>query len=71
MKPSNRAGRQRVYWHYYDRTSSGYEVVNPITHERCSLPNQTGQPGAWSPDGEYYLAPEMSYLQAAGKLKRE
>ena len=51
---------------YYDRTSSGYELVNPITQERIQLPNQTGQPGAWSPDGENYLAPEISYLQAAG-----
>jgi Tol biopolymer transport system component len=51
---------------YYDRTSSGYEVVNPLTQERVQLPNQTGQPGAWSPNGEYYLAPEISYFQSAG-----
>ncbi len=51
---------------YYDRTSSGYEVVNPTTLEKLSIPNQTGQPGVWSPSGEFYLAPEMSYLQSAG-----
>jgi Tol biopolymer transport system component len=51
---------------YYDRTSSGYEVVNPVTQERVRLPNQTGQPGAWSQNGEYYLAPEISYLKAPG-----
>ena len=51
---------------YYDRTSSGYEVFDPITQERVQISNQTGQPGAWSPNGEYYLAPEISYLQAAG-----
>ncbi len=51
---------------YYDRTSSRYEVVNPITLMRIRLPNQTGQPGVWNPAGEYYLAPEISYLQAAG-----
>ena len=54
---------------YYDRTSNGYEVVNPLTQERVQLPNQTGQPGAWSPNGEYYLAPEISYLQAPGNYE--
>jgi dipeptidyl aminopeptidase/acylaminoacyl peptidase len=51
---------------YYDRTASWYELVNPITLMRIQLPNQTGQPGVWNPASEYYLAPEMSYLQAAG-----
>jgi Tol biopolymer transport system component len=51
---------------YYDRTNSGYEVVNPVTQESVQISNQTGQPGAWSPSGEFYLAPEISYLQAAG-----
>jgi len=47
---------------YYDRDSSGYEVVNPLTEERVHLPNQTGQPGAWSPDGQFYLAPEIYFI---------
>jgi Tol biopolymer transport system component len=51
---------------YYDRTSNGYEVVNPLTQARVQFPNQTGQPGIWSPDGEYYLAPEINYFQAVG-----
>lgn len=54
---------------YYDRTINGYEVVNPLTQQRVQLPNQTGQPGAWSPNGEYYLAPEISYLQAIGSYE--
>jgi Tol biopolymer transport system component len=49
---------------YYDRTTSGYEVFNPITQERVQIANQTGQPGAWSPSGEFYMAPEISYMQA-------
>ena len=48
-------------------TNSGYEVVNPDTQERMQLSNQTGQPGDWSPGGEYYLAPEISYYQAPGR----
>ena len=54
---------------YYDRTSNGYEVVNPHSQERVQLPNQTGQPGAWSPNGEYYLAPEISYHQEPGNYE--
>lgn len=49
---------------YYDWTSSGYEVFNPATQARTLLANQTGRLGSWSPDGEYYLAPEISYQQA-------
>jgi Tol biopolymer transport system component len=51
---------------YYDRTSSVYELVNPVTQERVQLTNQTGEPGVWSPDGEYYLAPEINYIKATG-----
>jgi Tol biopolymer transport system component len=51
---------------YYDRTSNGYEMINLVTQVRVQVPNQTGQPGVWSPGGEFYLAPEISYLQAAG-----
>ncbi len=54
----------------YDRTSSGYEVINLITQERILLANQTGQPGDWSPDGGYYLAPEIFYYQAPGETER-
>jgi Tol biopolymer transport system component len=50
---------------YYDRTSSGYEVFDPGTQERVLFTNQTGQPGTWSSSGEYYMAPEISYLQGA------
>jgi dipeptidyl aminopeptidase/acylaminoacyl peptidase len=55
---------------YYDRTSSGYEVINPLSQERVLLPNQTGQPGDWSPSGEYYLAPEIYYYQAPKDTER-
>jgi Tol biopolymer transport system component len=51
---------------YYDRTSHGYEVYNLQNQERIFLPNQTGQPGVWSPDGAYYLAPEVTYTQFPG-----
>ena len=55
---------------FYDRTSSAYEIVNFVTQSSTLLDNQTGQPGDWSPDGEYYLAPEISYYQAPGDTER-
>jgi len=36
---------------YYDRTMRAYELINLETEEHIQLPNRTGQPGAWSPDG--------------------
>lgn len=55
---------------YYDRTSSGYEVVLPNSAEAIFLANQTGQPGDWSPDGQFYLAPEIYYYQAPENTER-
>jgi hypothetical protein len=49
---------------YYDRTNLSYEVVDPQTNSVGQLDNQTGQPGSWSPDGKFYMAPEIYYYQA-------
>jgi Tol biopolymer transport system component len=51
---------------YYDRTSSTYDVYDPATRQVVQLPNQTGQPGTWSPDGATYLAPEITYQPSSG-----
>ena len=51
---------------FYDRTNNAYEIVNPATQEMTQVANQTGQPGAWSPDGKYYLAPEITYQPVNG-----
>jgi hypothetical protein len=51
---------------YYDRTSQVYEVNKPETQISVQLINQTGQPGHWSPDGKFYLAPEIMYYPAVG-----
>ncbi len=50
---------------YYDRTSSVYVMINPQTKEQVQLANQTGEPGNWSRDGKYYLAPEISYHRSS------
>jgi hypothetical protein len=49
---------------YYDRSTSIYEGVDLQSGQRVQISNQTGQPGAWSIDGEYYLAPEISYSRS-------
>ncbi len=54
---------------YYDRTSSTYEVYNPLTQQRSQVTNQTGQPGAWSPNGAIFLAPEISYQPSSGSFE--
>jgi Tol biopolymer transport system component len=54
---------------YYDRTMSGYEIIDIQTETRVIFLNQTGQPGAWSTDGDYYLAPEITYSKAPGNYE--
>lgn len=51
---------------YYDRTSQNYEVYDPTSNSMVTLSNQTGQPGCWSQDGGFFLAPEIYYHQASG-----
>ena len=55
---------------YYDRTSGEYEIGLAAADEWTALSNQTGQPGAWSPDGQFYLAPEIYYYQAPENTER-
>jgi Bacterial Ig-like domain/WD40-like Beta Propeller Repeat len=49
---------------FYDSTAQAYLLVEPGGPERGRFPNQTGQQGAWRPDGEAFLAPEITYLNA-------
>jgi Tol biopolymer transport system component len=55
---------------FYDLTSHVYEVINPETRIRFQLINQTGQPGNWSPEGQFYLAPEMMYYPSDGDTEK-
>ena len=49
---------------YYDRTNQVYEVIHADSQVMIQLINQTGQPGNWSPDGKFFLAPEIMYYPA-------
>jgi Tol biopolymer transport system component len=55
---------------YYNVTNAGYQIINILTRQSVALPNQTGQPGDWSPGGDYYLAPEIFYYQAPDNTER-
>jgi len=49
---------------YYDSNEMAYVFTEPEGSERGWFPNQTGQEGAWSPDGQSFLAAEIFYLNA-------
>ncbi len=55
---------------YYDVTAGGYEFISLGSQEKSFVSNQTGQPGDWNPQGEVYLAPEVSYYQAPENTER-
>ncbi len=44
---------------YYDLDQQAFVIYTPSSGQRTLLPNQTGEPGSWSPDGESYVAPEI------------
>ncbi len=46
----------------YDDVSAEFLFIKPSTGETKSLPNETGEPGSWSPDGRIYLIPEITYV---------
>jgi Tol biopolymer transport system component len=46
----------------YDDLNAEFLFINPSTGERNSMPNETGEPGCWSPDGRVYLIPEITYV---------
>ncbi len=47
---------------YHDAGESAYVAVDPASGERFEFPNQTGEPGAWAPDGRGFVAPELLAL---------
>ena len=44
----------------YDQTGLAYIIYDLQTGTSLRLPNQTGQGGAWSPDGRYFVASEIT-----------
>jgi hypothetical protein len=48
----------------YDTTEAAFIFLDPLAGELARLPNQTGQPGAWNPSGDAFIAPEIFFLDA-------
>lgn len=47
---------------FYDTNEAAFIIIDPNDGERARFLNQTGQPGAWHPNGLYYVAPEIFFL---------
>jgi Tol biopolymer transport system component len=43
---------------YYDREGKAFQIVDVSGSLLGTFPNQLGEPGAWSPDGNFFTAPE-------------
>ncbi|MBN1149149.1 MAG: PD40 domain-containing protein [Anaerolineales bacterium] len=50
------------YLTFYDTNTAAFIIMDAGAGERARLPNQTGQPGAWHPNGRFYLAAEIFFL---------
>lgn len=47
---------------YYDTQTAAFLIYDPYSGDRVLFPNQTGQSGAWHPEGREFLAPEIFFL---------
>jgi len=47
---------------FYDTNAAAFIFVHPQDGEVARFPNQTGQPGDWHPNGRFYIAPEIFFL---------
>ena len=47
---------------FYDTSRAAFVALDPRNGEQASFPNETGQPGSWSPDGRFYVTPEITFL---------
>ena len=44
---------------FYDVSERAYIVLDRDTGEASAFPNETGEPGSWSPQGDFFVAPEI------------
>lgn len=59
---------------FYDEIQQVYRLFDQESGRRVIFPNQTGGSGAWSPQGEYFIAPEIflipnAYVGSTGNLE--
>jgi Tol biopolymer transport system component len=48
---------------FYDNTLAAFTLLNPSDGQAVQFANDTGQPGSWSPDGEAFVAPEITFIE--------
>ncbi len=51
---------------FYDSNQHAFVIMDPKTGETTAFPNETGEAGAWTPDGTAFIAPEISLISADG-----
>jgi Tol biopolymer transport system component len=49
---------------YYDVIEKAYIVLDPENGTTMAFPNESGETGSWSPEGSYFVAPEILSLPA-------
>ncbi len=47
---------------YYDIRQKAFVLYDPLQGTSTPIPNETGEPGCWSPDGNAFVAPEILFL---------
>jgi Bacterial Ig-like domain/WD40-like Beta Propeller Repeat len=50
---------------FYDNTAQAFILLDPRSQARRTFPNQTGEPGGWTADGQAYVAPEITFVPSA------
>jgi Tol biopolymer transport system component len=49
---------------FYDLDQRAFILLDPRTGETQAIPNETGEAGDWSPDGNLFVFPEILFLPA-------
>jgi len=47
---------------FYDVTAKAFVLLDPYSQEKRSFPNQTGEQGDWTADGQAFVAPEITFV---------
>jgi len=53
---------------FYDQTGMAFRIVEPVGTVLASFANTLGEPGAWSPDGNFFTAPESDMETDSSRL---
>jgi Tol biopolymer transport system component len=50
---------------FYDLTAQAFILFDPRSQETRRFPNQTGEQGGWTADGQAFVAPEITFVPTA------